>query len=82
MQQVPTKDHPLKNDDIVDHEKCTLASAMTLRDYFAAKAMQSYIAAHAQANPDRLADLSGMFSLFADEAYVLANVMLEARDVP
>jgi hypothetical protein len=55
---------------------------MTLRDYFAAKAMQSYIAAHAQANPDRLADLSGMFSLFADEAYVLANVMLETRDVP
>ena len=82
MRQVPTKDHPLENDDIVDHEKCTLASAMTLRDYFAAKAMQAYIAAHAQANPDRLDNLSGTFRLFADEAYILANVMLEARDIP
>ena len=80
--RVPTKDHPLENDDIVDHEKCTPASAMTLRDYFAAKAMQAYISAHAQANPGRLANLSGAFRLFADEAYVLADVMLKARDIP
>ena len=82
MRQVPTKDSPLENDDIVDHEKCVPASAMTLRGYFAAKAMQSYIAAYAQANPGHLEDLSVMFRLFADEAYVLANVMLEARDIP
>jgi hypothetical protein len=82
LPEAPSKFDPLLNDDVTDHARCVPASAMTLRDYFAAKAMQSYIAAHAQANPDSLADLSGMFRLFADEAYVLANVMLEARDIP
>jgi hypothetical protein len=82
MNRVPTRFDALENDDVTDHARCVPASAMTLRDYFAAKAMQAYIAAHAQANPARLADLSGMFRLFADEAYVLANTMLEARDIP
>ena len=44
-------------------------SGMTLRDYFAAKAMQSLVAM------DHMAD-----ALVAQQAYELADAMLEARE--
>lgn len=47
------------------------APGMTLRDYFAAKAMQGMLACHLQpqSGPD----------MYARDAYVLADAMLEAR---
>lgn len=44
------------------------AASMTLRDYFAAKAMQALI------------DNDGLFSEIPTQAYALADVMLKARE--
>ena len=46
---------------------------MTLRDYFAAKAMQGMLANH---HPYQASDEK----MFARDAYVVADAMLEARD--
>ena len=46
-------------------------SGMTLRDYFAAKAMQSYF------EPD---DLPAQFGFIAKRAYEMADEMLKARE--
>jgi hypothetical protein len=48
-----------------DNITCT---GMTLRDYFAAKAMQALI------------DNDGLFSEIPTQAYELANAMLKARE--
>lgn len=48
-------------------------SGMTLRDYFAAKAMQGYLA-----DPEWRADVSHRGT--ADAAYRMADAMLKARD--
>lgn len=45
---------------------------MTLRDYFAAKAMQGLIASNDEGAGDRIEDVPGY-------AYVIADAMLEAR---
>ena len=45
------------------------AISMTLRDYFAAKAMQALI------------DNDGLFSEIPTQAYALADAMLKAREV-
>jgi hypothetical protein len=47
---------------VFDHER-----GMTLRDYFASKAMQALI------------DNDGLFSEIPTQAYALADAMLEAR---
>jgi hypothetical protein len=44
------------------------ATGMTLRDYFAAKAMQALI------------DNNGLFSEIPTQAYALADAMLKARE--
>ena len=59
------------NKGIFDHER-----GMTLRDYFAAKAMQAAINAWDVQGGDRAACIA---SIIADEAYELADAMLEAR---
>lgn len=46
---------------------------MTLRDYFAAKAMQGMLANH---HPYQASDEK----MFARDAYVMADAMLEARE--
>lgn len=56
------------------HDPDTHASGMTLRDYFAAKALQSICAA-----PEHL-DRIGSFKNAAATAYELADAMLAARD--
>jgi hypothetical protein len=43
---------------------------MTLRDYFAAKAMQELLAS----------DMNATRHMFAAQAYAMADVMLEARE--
>ena len=56
---------------IVDAEECG-AGGMTLRDYFAAKAMQGLIAAWTVGVPEANA--------IADAAYQYAETMLKARE--
>lgn len=56
----------------VDEAK-RLLSGMTLRDYFAAKAMAAFLIA----NPSQ--NYSGPLSDFAADAYDMADAMLEAR---
>ena len=48
-----------------------LYEGMTLREYFAAKAMQAYL------TPE---DAPVDFHLIADRAYLMADAMLEAKD--
>ena len=58
-------------------------AGMTLRDYFAAKAMQS-ILRHYDAvtsfEEDEVNDPEGMPSLIAKDAYIMADAMLKARN--
>ena len=54
---------PAMHFDLADNEH-----GMTLRDYFAAKAMQALI------------DNDGLFSEIPTQAYELADAMLKARD--
>ncbi len=86
MPEAPSKFDPLLNDDVTDHARCAPASTMTLRDYFAAKAMQSLLAAAARnrnANNDGdILNMSSLYSVISNEAYVLANQMMDARDIP
>ena len=57
----PTPAHNLKND------------GMTLRDYFAAKAMQGLLACDIECGPDNVQSI-------AKSAYIMADVMLKARE--
>jgi len=47
------------------------SEGMTLRDYFAAKAMQGLLAS----------EVNAPLKTFANQAYVMADAMLEAREV-
>jgi hypothetical protein len=53
-----------------DEDYKTSMSAMTLRDYFAAKAMQGLLAS----------DVNAPLKTFAKQAYTMADAMLEARE--
>lgn len=58
------------------HESVGDCSGMTLRDYFAAKAMQALIAS-------RQGDYEGGFydeTVVAESAYLMADAMLKARE--
>jgi hypothetical protein len=63
----PTPAHNLKND------------GMTLRDYFAAKAMQGLLASHWCEVAREMTPSTGERTL-ADDAYAIANAMLKARE--
>ncbi len=56
--------------DVFDGKKHTTSAGMTLRDYFAAKAMQAFIGQ----NVDALGDLH-----LAEESYRVPDSMLKAR---
>ena len=54
-----------------------------LRDYFAAKAMQSILRGYdavTSFEEDEINDPEGMPSLIAKDAYIMADAMLKARD--
>ena len=53
-----------------DEEALRLRNGMTLRDYFAAKAMQAFIGQHVDAGGD---------DHLAEESYSVADAMLRAR---
>ena len=59
---------PQNNDRVVASISIANSQGMTLRDYFAAKAMQALI------------DNDGLFSEIPTQAYELANAMIGARD--
>ena len=52
----------------IDSQSISVGYGMTLRDYFAAKAMQGLI------------DNDGLFSEIPTQAYELADAMMKARD--
>ncbi|PXX41117.1 MULTISPECIES: hypothetical protein [Burkholderia] len=52
--------------------ECNVATGMTLRDYFAAKAMQGYCAREESINHD-MADI-------ASDSYAVADAMLRERE--
>lgn len=55
-------------------------SGMTLRDYFAAKAMQAIIAKFPPVRTDKDPDIESDLIEIADGAYVYADAMLAARE--
>lgn len=59
---------PQNNDRVVASISIANSQGMTLRDYFAAKAMQALI------------DNDGLFSEIPTQAYALADEMLKARE--
>ncbi|HHK4128814.1 TPA: hypothetical protein ACQTWV_000429 [Enterobacter roggenkampii] len=52
---------------------------MTLRDYFAAKAMQGWLASFSES--DAHPSVSGKCDVVAEASYALADAMLKAREV-
>jgi hypothetical protein len=56
-----------------------LFEGMTLRDYFAAKAMQGLIASGWESDHREMSPNTGSISVAVD-AYVMADAMLKARD--
>jgi hypothetical protein len=56
-------------------DQATNSHGMTLRDYFAAKAMQAIIASE-QPGDEEFAT----FDMYASDAYKYADAMLQARD--
>lgn len=53
-------------------------SGMTLRDYFAAKAMQGWLASFSES--DAHPSVSGKCDAVAEASYALADAMLKARE--
>jgi hypothetical protein len=59
------------------------AAGMTMRDYFAAKAMQSILRGYdvvTSFEDEEAQDPEGMPSCIAKDAYVMADAMLKARE--
>lgn len=61
-------------------EACRDAAGLTVRDYFAAKAMQGYLSNSWLAKEiDSMGERSDQQAIFADIAYSMADAMLAAR---
>lgn len=58
---------------VADNGMGHVSSGVTVRDYFAAKAMQALIASNDEGAGDRIDDIPGY-------AYQIADAMLEARE--
>ena len=65
----------------VIHADCEAASEMTLRDFFASAAMQALIT-NAIARTPSVALGEAAIETLADEAYIIADQMIVARDTP
>ena len=60
---------------VTTHESYVSAEGMTLRDYFAAKALQGFLS-----DPEPFDDVGeGLPMAYAREAYIYADAMLKAR---
>ena len=71
MNDIPVFAFPIHPD--VDLSRDQIWGGMTLRDYFAARAMQAMIT-----HPDSRADVHA--DIYAKGAYVMADAMMKARD--
>jgi len=58
----------------IDSQSMSVGYGMTLRDYFAAKAMQGMLT-----HPDSRADVDA--SVYAKGAYVMADAMMKEREL-
>lgn len=73
---------PQINDQVVAVYPLNECRGMTLRDYFAAKAMQSIMRFYdmqTSFEDDEVNDPEGMPTLIAIDAYIMADAMLKAR---
>lgn len=61
-----------------DLRKSLPSQGMTLRDYFAAKAMQAWLSSFGP--DDRHPSSAGTLDMLATQAYAVADAMLEARN--
>ena len=62
-------------------EKFEPEKGMTLRDYFAAKAMQAILTAmYSSPVPETLSEISKQFDLVAPNSYAFADKMLKQRE--
>ena len=68
MNNPPAFPRPYSEDAFLEETDYLAQDGMTLRDYFAAKAMQALI------------DNDGLFSEIPTQAYALADAMLKARE--
>ena len=76
------KAYPLVYKDQYSGEQ-KIEHGMDLRDYFAAKAMQSILRGYdavTSFEEDEVNDPEGMPSLIAKDAYIMADEMLKARE--
>jgi hypothetical protein len=64
----PAFPRPYSHDDYLEDIDYLAQDGMTLRDYFAAKAMQALI------------DNDGLFSEIPTQAYAIADAMMKARE--
>lgn len=62
--------------DVFDGKKHTTAAGMSLRDYFAAKAMAGWLASYGSDNPHPAT--TGHAEVVAANAYAMADAMLKA----
>ncbi|HET8695568.1 MAG TPA: hypothetical protein VFM33_12920 [Aquabacterium sp.] len=60
-------------------EMCSVSTGMSLRDYFAAKAMQGWIASRPKIMGETLDGSHDMAMVLSKAAYTMADAMLEAR---
>ena len=68
MNNPPAFPRPYSEDAFLEETDYLAQDGMTLRDYFAAKAMQALI------------DNDGLFSEIPTQAYALADAMMKARE--
>ena len=68
MKDIPAFPRPYSHDDYLEDIDYLAQDGMTLRDYFAAKAMQALI------------DNDSLFSEIPTQAYSIADAMLKARE--
>ncbi|HDR2785785.1 TPA: hypothetical protein QCJ60_005193 [Enterobacter sichuanensis] len=64
--------------DESNYEKIWSSPGMTLRDYFAAKAMSGWLASFSES--DAHPSVSGKCDAVAEASYALADAMLKARE--
>jgi hypothetical protein len=64
---------PQNNDRVVHAVSIANSQGMTLRDYFAAKAMQAFLARETKFSEDLM--------MYAGAAYDVADAMLKAREL-
>lgn len=72
MKDIPAFPRPYSHDDYLEDIDYLAQDGMTLRDYFAAKAMQALLTRETRISEDAM--------LYAGAAYDVADAMMKARE--